>query len=412
MWWAGQNGVEGSVSDAFDSFDETVVGDSGTIDRTVGSGPVDTINWILSLKGMLVGAQGAEYSVRSSSLDEPLTPTNFNLKASSTQGSGTTAAVKVDQMGYYVDRTGCKVFELSFDIRSYDYTSTDLMELAPELGLPGIVRIDVQRKPDTRVHMVRSDGTAIVCVLNAQEEVRAMIPITTSGFIEDVVVQPAIGGNLDDQVYYVVRRTINGATVRYREKWAQEVECRGDQPLCKLADSYLTFSSTPTNVFSVPHLVGQSVVVWADGADVGTDDSGTTWVQRYTVDGLGNVTVPNYYSNVVIGLPYTSQFQSAKLGVQSTGSMLNQQKKIGHIGLILADTHRRGVRFGPSFDYLDDMPQIENGTAVTQEVEADYDENLIEFPGTWTTDMRVCVVGTAPRPATVMAITIDEVQNS
>jgi hypothetical protein len=411
MWWAGQNGMEGSLSDAFDSFDETFAGDAGAIDRTVGSGPVDTINWILSLKGMLVGAQGAEYSVRSSSLDEPLTPTNFNLKASSTQGSGAVGAVKVDQMGYFVDRTGCKLYELAFDIRNYDYTSVDIMELAPEIGLPGIVRIDVQRKPDTRVHMVRSDGTAIVCVLNAQEEVRAMIPITTSGFIEDVVVQPAVGGNLDDQVYYVVRRTINGATVRYREKWAQETECRGDQQLCKLADSHLAFSGA-SNVFAVPHLIGQSVVVWADGADVGTDDSSVTWVQRYTVDGSGNVTLPSAYTNVVIGLPYTAQFQSAKLGVQSTGSMLNPQKKIGHLGLILADTHRRGVRFGPSFDYLDDMPQIENGTLVTQEVEADYDENLIEFPGTWTTDMRVCVVGAAPRPATVMAITIDEVQNS
>ena len=80
--------------------------------------------------------------------------------------------------------------------------------------------------------------------------------------------------------------------------------------------------------------------------------------------------------------------------------------------MILADTHRRGLRFGPSFDYLDDMPMVENGALVTQEVEADYDENLIEFPGTWTTDMRVCLLAQAPRPATVMAVTIDEEQNS
>ena len=412
MWMAGQNGVQGSVSDAFDSFDETFLGDAGTIDRTVGSGPVDTINWIMSLKGMLIGAQGAEYSVRSSSLDEPLTPTNFNLKASSTQGSGVTQAVKVDQMGYFVDRTGCKVFELVFDIRSYDYTADDVMELAPEIGRPGIVRIDVQRRPDTRVHMVRSDGTAVVCVMNAQEQVRALILVQTDGFIEDVVVQPAIAGLLDDQVYYVVRRTINGATVRYREKWAQETDCRGDLPLCMLADSCVTFGGSPRSVFPVPHLIGQSVVVWADGIDVGTDDTVTPWVQRYAVDVNGNVTLPVAATNVVIGLPYAAQFQSAKLGVQDGGSTLNQQKKTNHIGLILADTHRRGLQFGPTFDYMDDMPMVEDGTLVTQEVLPDYDQNLIEFPGTWTTDMRVCIVGQAPRPATVMAITIDEVQNN
>lgn len=413
MWWAGQNGVQGSISDAFDSFDETFLGDAGTIDRTVGSGPVDTINWVLSLKGMLVGAQGAEYSVRSSSLDEPLTPTNFNLKASSTQGSGVTHAIKVDQMGYFVDRTGCKVFELSFDIRSYDYSAIDLMQLAPKIGRPGIVRIDVQRKPDTRVHMVRSDGTAIVSVLNAAEEVRALIPITTDGFIEDVIVQPAIEGDLDDQVYYVVRRTINGVTVRYREKWAQEEACLGDQPLCLLADSYVTYSGSPTSVVSAPHLIGQSVVVWADGTDVGTDDSTTVWTQRYSVDDSGNVTLPQAYGNIVVGLPYDAQFQSAKLGVQGvSGSMLNQQKKGSAIGFILADTHRRGLRFGPTFDVLDDMPLIEEGTLVTEEVAEEYDQNFIEFPGTWTTDLRICIVGQAPRPATVMAITFDEVQNS
>lgn len=413
MWWAGQNGVQGSVSDAFNSFDETFLGDAGPIDRTVGSGPVDVINWILSLKGMLVGAQGAEYSVRSSSLDEPLTPTNFNLKASSTQGSGVTAAVKVDQMGYFVDRTGCKLYELQFDIRTYDYTSADMMELAPEIGLPGIVRIDVQRKPDTRVHCVRSDGTVIVCVMNEEEQVRAWVLVQTEGFVEDVVIQPAINGNLDDQVYYIVNRTINGQTVRYREKWAQEINCRGDQSLCLLADSFVTYSGAATTQISAPHLIGQSVVVWADGADVGTDDTATTWVQRYTVDNSGTVTLPNAYSNIVVGLPYTAQFQSAKLGVQGpSGSMLNQQKKINHIGLILADIHRCGLRYGPSFDYLDDMPLVEDGTLLSQEVYADYDQNLIEFPGTWTTDMRVCLLAQAPRPATVMAVTIDEEQNS
>lgn len=415
MWWAGQNGVQGSISDAFDSFDETFLGDAGTIDRTVGSGPVDTINWILSLKGMLLGAQGAEYSVRSSSLDEPLTPSNFNLKASSTQGSGATGAIKVDQYGYFVDRTTCKVFELAFDIRTYDYTSVDLMELCPEFGAPGIIRVDVQRKPDTRIHIVRSDGSAAVCVIDRQEDVLAWVEIETDGLIEDVVVQPAAAGELDDRVYYLVNRTINGQIVRYRERWAQEVDCRGDKPLCLLADAYGTYSGVATVTIPAPQLEGQNVVVWADGVDVGTvlsTDDPPVRSQRYTVAG-GNLTLAVAASNVVYGLPYDAQFQSSKMGQQNPGeSALNQQKKGNHIGVILADTHRQGIQFGPSFDILDDMPLIEDGTLVTAEVSADYDQNLIEFPGTWTTDLRICIAGYAPRPATVMAITIDAEQHS
>ncbi len=416
MWWFGLNGVWGSVSDAYDSFDETYVGDAGPINRTIGSGPVDTINWGLSLKGLMIGSQGAEYSVRASSLDEILTPTNFNIKTSSTQGSGPLDAIKVDQGGYFVNRSNCKVFDVSFDLRAYDYNSNDIMELVPEIGSPGIVRWDVQRLPDTRIHCVRSDGTVVVAVINKAEDVLAWIPVTTSGFVEDVVVLPALSGNLDDQVYYVVNRTINGSTVRYLEKWAQEVECRGDKPLCKLADAHIAYSGVAVNTISAPHLAGQSVVIWADGKDVGTNDAVVPWVQQYSIDvnsGMLTPPLPTAAQNIVIGLGYSSQFQSAKLGSTTQGpSPLNQQKKANHIGLILADTHPRGVQFGPHFDVLDDMPLIEDGTLIGTATETDYDQNLIEFPGEWTTDMRVCLQGQAPRPCTVVAITMDMERNS
>lgn len=406
LWWAGLNGIWGSISDAYDSFDEEFLGDAGPINRTIGSGPVDVVNWILSLKGLILGPQGAEYAIRASSLDEPLTPTNFNPSVSSTQGSAAVEAIKVDQSGYFVNRSSTKVFDISFDIRS-DYSAANLMELAPEIGLPGIVRIDCQRNPDTRLHCVKSDGTVIVCVIDKNEEVMCWIPVETDGFIEDVVVLPAITGDLDDQVYYLVRRTINSSTVRYLEKWAQEIDCRGDQSLCLLADSYVTYTGLPTVTVPVAHLEGEEVVVWADGADVGTDEDTYPWTQRYTVSG-GVITLDDAASNVVVGLGYTAQFKSAKLGSQTqAGSPLNRTKSVGHIGLVLADTHKKGVRFGPSFDVLDNMPEIEAGTDVTDEVSADYDQEVIAFPGTWTTNARVCIQGQAPRPATVVAITPD-----
>jgi hypothetical protein len=417
LWWAGLNGIWGSISDAYDSMDETFVGSAGPINRTVGSGPVDTINWLLSLKGMILGAQGAEWVVRASSLDEPLTPTNFNIKGGSTQGSGGVEAVKIDQSGCFVNRSGMRVYDLSFSLRDYDYTATDMMQLCPEIGQPGIVRMDVQRQPYTRLHCIRSDGTAVVAVTDRVEEVLAWVPITTDGVIEDVAVLPAIEGDTDDQVYYVVRRTINGATVRYIEKWAQESQCTGGALNCQ-ADSYVSYSGAPTyTVTGLDHLNGKQVVVWADGADVGTIDTARPWTQRYTVTG-GVITLATAASNVVVGLPYTAQFKSAKLGiVVDGGSPLSQQKKGFHIGLVLVDTHRKGLKFGPTLDdtgslCMDDMPSVEDGTAVTSEVISDYDQNRIEFPGIWTTDMRVCLQAQAPRPCTVLAITLEEEQNT
>lgn len=407
LWWSGANGVWGSISDAFDSFDETVVGDAGPINRTIGAGPVDIINWMLPLQRLVLGAQGAEISVRSNSLDEPLTASNFHLKAASTQGSAGVTAVQCDQEGYFVGRNGCRVYKLVFDVKTYDYSSVDITALCPEIGQPGIVRMDIQRQPDTRLHCVRSDGTVAVAMLDASEDALAWFVVETDGLVEDVVVLPSIEGDLDDRVYYVVRRVVDGATVRYLEKWAQEADCRGGG-LCLLADAHKSFSfAGPTStVNGLDHLEGREVVVWADAADVGTDDSSTDWTQTYTVSG-GLIQLAAPATQVVVGLGYTGQWQSVKLGsLPQGGTPLNQSKAVKRIGVLLADTHVKGLRFGPDFDHLDDMPSMEGGAEVSGVWES-YDDQMMTFPGRWLTDARVCIQVQAPRPCTLLGLSIE-----
>ncbi len=407
LWWAGQNGVFGSVSDAFNSFDSTTVGDSGPIQRTIGSGPVDVVNWLLPLQRLILGAQGSEHSVRATALDDVITPTNFNIKPIGSQGSTAIPAIKIDQQGLFVNRTGMRVYQLEFGFQFYDYTESDITALCPRILKPGVVRIAVQRQPDTRVHFVRSDGTVVMCIFDKLEQVQAFVTIVTSGTVEDVVVLPAQSGNVDDQIYYVVNRTINGATVRYLEKWAQETECFGDQPLCKLADSHVVYSGAPTSTITAAHLIGQQVVVWADGADVGTNDSVLPWTQRYTVDANGHVALAQAASNVVVGLPYTAQFESAKLGLSAgNNSPLNRLKSISRLGLVAANIHPKGLQYSEDGVHWNDMPSIERGTAVGTAVRSSYDETLFEFPGVdYNADQRVWLQSFAPRPCTVMALT-------
>lgn len=406
LWWAGKNGVWGSASDGFESFDDDIEGDSAPINRTIGSGPVDNINWILSMQRMILGAQGAEFSVRSSSLDEPLTPTNFGMRQASTEGSAAVEPARVDHRGIYVQRGGIKVYELDFDAQSYDYGSKDITLLVPELGSPGITRLAVQRQPDTRIHCVRSDGTVMLGIYDKSEDVLAWQNIETDGDIEDVVVLPGQNGSTEDQVYYSVARSINGSTVRYLEKWAKETECRGGT-LNKQADSFVVYSGiATTTITGLSHLEGESVVVWADGADVGTDDSSTTWTQTYTVSS-GQITLATAAENVVVGLPYTAQWESTKLGMQMSQiqSTLNSKKKIDHLGLVARWVHAKGLRYGTDFSTLYDLPEIEQGTTVTaNSVRTEYDEQTIPFPGRWLTDARMCLQAQAPRPCTLLAV--------
>ena len=411
LWWAGKNGLQGSVSDDYTNYSPDVVGSSGTLNRTIGSGPVDTINWILSGQRLLIGTPGAEIVAKSSTFDEPITPTAFSIKTVSTQGCAAVQAVKIDTRAVFVQRNGMKLYEMAFNQSPYtsnlDYSSSDLCQFMPYIGSPGIIRMAIQRQPDTRIHCVRSDGTAAILIFDRSEEVTCWVNFTTDGLVEDVIVMPGANGEVEDKVYYVVNRTIVGATKRYLEKWASESECIGAS-LNKNADAFIQYNGS-----NLAHLEGKQVVVWANGVDIGTIDTTTPWTQTYTVS--GGALSPAYsgsLTNVIVGLPYTAQFKSSKIGevTGEMGSHLNQQKKISHIGLILADYHAKGIKFGPAFDYLDDLPGIERG--ITQSgITTTYDEQEFEFPGQWDTDLRLCLQAQAPRPVTVLAATIDYEEN-
>lgn len=401
--WSGRDSFDGSISDAFDSFDPDFEGDAGPIARTIGSGPVDTINWMLSLQRLLLGAEMTEFSARSSSLDEPLTPTNFNLKGPSNQGSAQVQAVKIDESGVHVQRGGTRLYELAFGQTGIDYQSTHLSALIPEIGRPGITKIAVQRQPDTRLHCRRSDGTVAVLIFDKVEEVICWIEIETDGEIEDVVVLPGDPGDEEDWVYYAVKRTINGSEVRFLEKWAFESECQGDLPLCKLADAFITYDGAAATVISAPHLAGEDVVVWADGVDVGTDANRD---QLYTVSGGGTITLAAAAEHVVVGLPYSAPWKSAKfVEVMSQGSFSDAQL-IQALALILADVHPQGLRYGRSLveSEMRDLPLVVDGAVVDPDtVRADYSSEPISFPGGWSQDARLCLLANAPRPCTVMA---------
>ncbi len=392
MWWAGKDKQWGSVSDAYYNFGDDQLGDAGTISRSIGIGPVDVINWLISTEGLVMGGQGGEFTCRSSSLGEPLTPTNFNIKRGTTVGSAPVDPVAVDAGVIFVDRSKTRLYELTNETFGATYAIKELTALTPEIGRPEIVRTAVQRKIDTRVHCVRSDGKVAVMIFDKLEEVNCWVLVETNGFIEDVVVLPAVGE--EDRVYYLVKRTVDGATVRYLEKWALTSECEGGT-LNKQADSFLHYSGAATQIITgMEHLEGEDVVVWADGVDLGA----------YTVT-FSSVTLNTTVTEAIIGLGYSATFKSTKLAYAAQGgSALTQKKRIDHVGLILRNTHYQGLQYGDSFDMLDDLPLVEAGQVTAAGTIWDhYDYDSVEFNGTYDADSRLCLKASAPRPCTVLA---------
>lgn len=394
LFHAGKGKIWGSVTDSYSSNDSKFLGDAGPISRSIGSGPVDSVSWLHSSQHLLLGTQMSEMAARSSALDAPLTPTNFGLKKGTTYGSTNVSPLAVDDSTVFVGKTGSRVYATTADAYTMKYSASDLTLLCPEICQPKIVRAAVQRYPDTRLHFVRSDGKVAILIFDKSEEITAWVLYETTGLVEDVVVLPAQAGEVEDHVYYCVARTVGGSTVRFLEKWALQSETIGST-LNHQADAYATYTgAATTSITGLTHLNGQTVVCWADGIDQGT----------YTV-AAGAITLPTAVTNATAGLGYQARFKSAKLAhAAQMGTAINQVKKVDKIGVVLANTHYQGLKYGPDFTHLDDLPLSESGYATpTDTVWSAYDAREFTFSGTHDTDSRVCLVANAPRPCTVMA---------
>lgn len=398
LWWAGKDKIDASVSDDYYSFDDETVGDSGPLSRTIGVGPTDEIRWLLAPNRMIMGGQMAERVLRSTDFGEPITPSNFNLRNYGSRGSGSVSGIVVDGRILFVDRSGKRVHEL-IDQAQSEVVVKDITTLAPEVCAPLVKRIAVQRLPETRVHFVLSDGTVALLVYDRLEEISSWSKIVTDGLIKDAAVLPATSG--EDQVYYVVQRTVNGSTVNYLEKFAEASTCIG-AAVNNIADSYTSYTGVAVRTISgLNHLIGETVVCWANGVDLGT----------FTVSATGQVVLPAAYTNVTIGLPYTAQFKSSRLGMMGqSGPTLTAQgkRRATRVSLILANTHAQGLRYGTDFDYLDDMPGEEEGAAVAADtMHSFYDGDPIELNGTFENKTQLCLEAAAPRPCTVVAAVVE-----
>ena len=453
----GRGKFQASETDGYYDFDPDATGNAAAINRSVGEGTIDNANWMFSGSRLVIGTDGTEIVTRQS-FDEVMSPSNFGFKYPSRIGSARVPCAAIDGMPVFVQRSGKKLYRLAYDSASYDYVNSNMMELVPEIGEPSIIRVAVQRQPDTMIHCVRSDGKVAVMVSDFTEEVSCWLLFETNGFVEDVYVQP---GSIEDTVTYTVRRTINGSTVRYRETFSIENDCRGGT-LNKQADSFITYSGASTATMTgLSHLEAASVVVWGGGAVIGSyavsagkitglsayagrslvvrnaandddygvfdvNDSGEIqglsalngstvsvrytgkYLGSYTVSG-GQITLSEAVTDAVIGLTYTAQYKSVKLayGAQG-GTALTQVKRIDHVSPILRNTHHNGLQYGHDFSNLYNLPNIYKGREVnTDEIFVEYDQTPFDFDGEYNTDSRLCLQAQAPKPCTLLGVVMN-----
>ena len=265
-----------TVSDDFENYDDAVEGDAGPIVRTLGSGPVDNIYWLVSLARLIMGTTGAEIQLKSSSLDEPVTPTNSAATTISTRGSANLRAVKLDNKAIHVQRSGSRLFMIGLGASAQsfgDFEGVELTLLAPDLLDAGVVSIAVQRMPDTRLHCVLADGTVGILTYEPNEEVICWQEWQTSGFVERAMVLPGLA---EDAVYYHIRRLFGSGNDEYTKV-------------------LLSFDGPDASTSFADHNEGGSDHVWTAFGNTQTD----TDLSRFggasgLFDGTGGISTPDH----------------------------------------------------------------------------------------------------------------------
>lgn len=344
--------MDGSRSGAYDDFspsdaDGTIVA-SHAVSVTLNSSGVNAIRWMMDdEKGLLVGTAGGEWIVRPSTFSEALSPTNITAKRSTGFGSSKYQAVRAGKSTIYIQRSGRKVRELAYVYEVDGFRSPDMTVLSEHITEGGISFSDYQQEPWGIIWFVRGDGQLLGFTYERDQEVLGWHRHVIGGsfgdgdaVVESVAVIPNADANADE-LWLIVKRTVDGATVRYVEYLTPKFEAENSVDAF-FVDSGLTYDGTATaTITGLDHLEGQVVSILADGA-----------VHPTRTVTSGQITLVRPASVVHVGLGYESDIETLPIEAGAAdGTAQGKTKRIHRVVIRLYKT--LGLKYGPTAAALD-----------------------------------------------------------
>jgi hypothetical protein len=148
------------------------------------------------------------------------TPQTIGYDPQSFDGAMFLRAIQTGESLLFATNGATKVRDLSFTQNSEKFRGDELTVMARHLFDRDhtIVDMDYAKEPHGILWIVRSDGALIGLTYLKEQEVVGWHRHDTQGMFERVCVIPEDGR---DVPYFVVRRTVQGATVRYLERMAE-----------------------------------------------------------------------------------------------------------------------------------------------------------------------------------------------
>jgi hypothetical protein len=255
------------------------------------------------------------------------------------------------------------------------------------------------------VWFVRNDGVLIGLTFDQDQKVLAWHRhilggafSTGNAVVESIASIPAPDGTFDE-LWLVVKRTINGSTKRYIEYMHQPFEDGQDITTeAFFVDSGLTYSGAPTtSITGANHLELTTVSILADGAVV----------PDVVVTG-GTITLPQAASEVHIGLGYTSRAKMLRPEAGAADGTAQGKLKRMH-RVIIRFLASVGLTIGArgsdeeGAPTLDDVVFRDAAMNTNEAVEPFSGDKMVPWPGDYDREGYVVFEQTQPLPSTICA---------
>ena len=284
--------------------------DDDAITITLATDNTNAITGMFSGRDLQVFTKGGEFFLPQSTLD-PITPSNVVVNGATRRGSlEGIKPVGAESGTLFIQRAGKSLREFLFSDVELSYISNNISLLSSHL-LKSPTDMALRKATSTTdgdllILVNSTDGSiATYSILRGQNVIAPSLS-NTDGEFQNVGVDV-------DQIYFVVKRTINGATKYY-------VECFNDDNTTDSA-KLLSGGSKPssTTVTGLSHLEGKTVKVIADD---GMQSDKTVSSGQITLD-----SVPTTY--VEIGLNYTPTIKTLPVELKlPSGNIVAQKKRI------------------------------------------------------------------------------------
>jgi hypothetical protein len=351
----------------------------------------NAIRHLMPLSDLIALTAGGEFRIFADSAPA-ITPTSLSIKPQGYSGASNVQPALTAGSLLYVQAQGSKIRELAYNWEASAYSSIDVSIMVPHL-LQGLTIVDLAycRAPVPTLWCVRSDGVLLGLTHVPEQQVYGWHQHTTNGTFESVCV---VSEGLEDTLYAVVKRTIDGRDVRYIERLQTRVFINQEDAF--FVDSGLTYDGAPvSSLTGLWHLEGETVQILADGA-----------VHPTRTVTNGSITLDDSYSVVQVGLAYNSDLQSLPLafeGAAAAGQMT--QKNVNAVALRV--TQSSAVKAGPSFAKLTEYPIRDHTDPYNSPPALRTGELRFAIGPSWNSDGAVCVRQDQPLPLTLLGIALD-----